>query len=181
MPQKALVLSDHKCVTYHECLIFLGTLPNITRNALVNCTELVTYDMIKEAILRHNLMSGTVCVCASVVLTHPPKETTEWAKTDTPSHPFNSSTADNSLYVGLGHSVCFLESAVNMVFVFLSHTYAPADRVAQSPNVAAIFCNLWSVPVSSLVMFQLTLNPLFYSPCLKRKNPDPTFSYRKCF
>lgn len=35
-----------------------GTLPNITRNALVNCTELVTYDLIKEAILRHNLLSG---------------------------------------------------------------------------------------------------------------------------
>lgn len=36
----------------------VGTLPNITRNALVNCTELVTYDLIKEAILKHNLMSG---------------------------------------------------------------------------------------------------------------------------
>lgn len=35
-----------------------GTLPNITRNALVNCTELVSYDLIKEAILRHKLMSG---------------------------------------------------------------------------------------------------------------------------
>ncbi|XP_070834910.1 mitochondrial brown fat uncoupling protein 1 isoform X2 [Chaetodon auriga] len=36
------------------------TLPNITRNALVNCTELVTYDLIKEAILRHNLMSDNL-------------------------------------------------------------------------------------------------------------------------
>lgn len=35
-----------------------GTLPNITRNALVNCTELVTYDLIKEAILKHKLLSG---------------------------------------------------------------------------------------------------------------------------
>lgn len=35
-----------------------GTLPNITRNALVNCTELVSYDLIKEAILGHKLMSG---------------------------------------------------------------------------------------------------------------------------
>lgn len=43
----------------HSCLpASLGTLPNITRNALVNCTELVTYDMIKEAILKHKLMSG---------------------------------------------------------------------------------------------------------------------------
>ncbi|XP_071378636.1 mitochondrial brown fat uncoupling protein 1 isoform X3 [Centroberyx affinis] len=37
-----------------------STLPNITRNALVNCTELVTYDLIKEAILRHNLMSDNL-------------------------------------------------------------------------------------------------------------------------
>lgn len=36
-----------------------GTLPNITRNALVNCTELVSYDLIKEAILKHKLLSGT--------------------------------------------------------------------------------------------------------------------------
>ncbi|XP_075320550.1 mitochondrial brown fat uncoupling protein 1 isoform X3 [Odontesthes bonariensis] len=36
------------------------TLPNITRNALVNCTELVTYDLIKEAILRHNLLSDNL-------------------------------------------------------------------------------------------------------------------------
>lgn len=40
------------------CNVCPGTLPNITRNALVNCTELVTYDLIKEAILRHKLMSG---------------------------------------------------------------------------------------------------------------------------
>lgn len=36
-----------------------GTLPNITRNALVNATELVSYDLIKEAILKHKLLSGT--------------------------------------------------------------------------------------------------------------------------
>ncbi|TWW58755.1 mitochondrial brown fat uncoupling protein 1 [Takifugu flavidus] len=40
--------------------LWKGTLPNITRNALVNCTELVTYDMIKEAILRHKLMSDNL-------------------------------------------------------------------------------------------------------------------------
>ncbi|XP_016139842.1 mitochondrial uncoupling protein 2-like [Sinocyclocheilus grahami] len=38
--------------------LYNGTLPNITRNALVNCTELVSYDLIKEAILKHKLMSG---------------------------------------------------------------------------------------------------------------------------
>lgn len=35
-----------------------GTAPNITRNALVNCTELVTYDLIKDALLSYKLMSG---------------------------------------------------------------------------------------------------------------------------
>ncbi|XP_019717649.1 mitochondrial brown fat uncoupling protein 1 [Hippocampus comes] len=40
--------------------LWKGTLPNITRNALVNCTELVTYDLIKEAILRHRLMSDNL-------------------------------------------------------------------------------------------------------------------------
>ncbi|KAM9792516.1 mitochondrial brown fat uncoupling protein 1 isoform 2-T2 [Neosynchiropus ocellatus] len=40
--------------------LWKGTLPNITRNALVNCTELVTYDLIKEAILKHKLMSDNL-------------------------------------------------------------------------------------------------------------------------
>ncbi|KAL4608492.1 mitochondrial uncoupling protein 2-like protein-like [Arapaima gigas] len=33
------------------------TTPNITRNAIVNCTELVTYDIIKDALLRWTPMS----------------------------------------------------------------------------------------------------------------------------
>ncbi len=37
---------------------FLGTGPNITRNAIVNCTELVTYDLIKEALIKSLLMTG---------------------------------------------------------------------------------------------------------------------------
>nr|XP_040042167.1 mitochondrial brown fat uncoupling protein 1 [Gasterosteus aculeatus aculeatus] len=40
--------------------LWKGTLPNITRNALVNCTELVTYDLIKEAILKHKLLSDNL-------------------------------------------------------------------------------------------------------------------------
>uniref|UniRef100_UPI0037E8F174 dicarboxylate carrier UCP2-like isoform X3 n=1 Tax=Semicossyphus pulcher TaxID=241346 RepID=UPI0037E8F174 len=32
-------------------------MPNITRNAIVNCAELVTYDMIKELILKYDLMT----------------------------------------------------------------------------------------------------------------------------
>ncbi|KAM3864801.1 mitochondrial brown fat uncoupling protein 1 [Diretmus argenteus] len=40
--------------------LWKGTLPNITRNAVVNCTELVTYDLIKETILKHKLMSDNL-------------------------------------------------------------------------------------------------------------------------
>lgn len=35
-----------------------GTLPNIARNAIINCGELVTYDLIKDALLRAQLMTG---------------------------------------------------------------------------------------------------------------------------
>ena len=35
-------------------------MPNITRNAIVNCAELVTYDLIKETILKYDLMTGEV-------------------------------------------------------------------------------------------------------------------------
>ncbi|KAM9320521.1 dicarboxylate carrier UCP2-like [Gastrophryne carolinensis] len=40
--------------------LWKGTSPNITRNAIVNCTELVTYDLIKDALLRYNLMSDNL-------------------------------------------------------------------------------------------------------------------------
>ncbi|XP_077307398.1 dicarboxylate carrier SLC25A8 [Lithobates pipiens] len=40
--------------------LWKGTAPNITRNALVNCTELVTYDLIKDALLSYNLMSDNL-------------------------------------------------------------------------------------------------------------------------
>ena len=38
-------------------MIYTGVLPNITRNAIVNAAELVSYDLIKEAILRHDLLT----------------------------------------------------------------------------------------------------------------------------
>ncbi|XP_054063532.1 mitochondrial uncoupling protein 3-like isoform X1 [Rissa tridactyla] len=38
--------------------LWRGTLPNIARNAIVNCGELVTYDLIKDALLRTQLMTG---------------------------------------------------------------------------------------------------------------------------
>lgn len=43
---------------YSPFFFFLGCMPNITRNAIVNCAELVTYDMIKELILKYDLMTG---------------------------------------------------------------------------------------------------------------------------
>lgn len=39
-------------------LCFPGCLPNIARNSIVNCSELVTYDIIKEFILTRKLMTG---------------------------------------------------------------------------------------------------------------------------
>lgn len=35
-----------------------GCLPNIARNSIVNCSELVTYDIIKELLLKRHLMTG---------------------------------------------------------------------------------------------------------------------------
>ncbi|XP_061817560.1 dicarboxylate carrier UCP2-like [Nerophis lumbriciformis] len=40
--------------------LWKGCMPNITRNAIVNCSELVTYDIIKELILKYNLMSDNL-------------------------------------------------------------------------------------------------------------------------
>ncbi|XP_077200315.1 putative mitochondrial transporter UCP3 [Paroedura picta] len=37
--------------------LWKGTMPNITRNAIVNCGELVTYDLIKETLLKYHLMT----------------------------------------------------------------------------------------------------------------------------
>jgi len=35
-------------------------MPNITRNAIVNAAELVSYDLIKESIIRRGLLSDTM-------------------------------------------------------------------------------------------------------------------------
>ncbi|XP_041864375.1 mitochondrial uncoupling protein 2-like [Melanotaenia boesemani] len=40
--------------------LWKGCLPNITRNAIVNCAELVTYDIIKELILKYDLMTDNL-------------------------------------------------------------------------------------------------------------------------
>ncbi|NWY74597.1 UCP2 protein, partial [Erithacus rubecula] len=38
--------------------LWRGTMPNIARNAIINCGELVTYDLLKDALLRTGLMTG---------------------------------------------------------------------------------------------------------------------------
>ncbi|KAM9320522.1 dicarboxylate carrier UCP2-like [Gastrophryne carolinensis] len=52
----------YKTIAKEEGLrgLWKGTVPNITRNAIVNCAELVTYDLIKEAILNHHLMTDNL-------------------------------------------------------------------------------------------------------------------------
>ncbi|XP_051881847.1 mitochondrial uncoupling protein 2 [Pristis pectinata] len=40
--------------------LWKGTLPNIARNAIVNCTELVTYDLIKDLLLKNDLMTDNL-------------------------------------------------------------------------------------------------------------------------
>ncbi|NWT90367.1 UCP3 protein, partial [Lanius ludovicianus] len=40
--------------------LWRGTLPNIARNAIINCGELVTYDLLKEALLRAQLMTDNI-------------------------------------------------------------------------------------------------------------------------
>ncbi|XP_077448430.1 dicarboxylate carrier UCP2-like [Stigmatopora argus] len=40
--------------------LWKGCMPNITRNAIVNCAELVTYDIFKEVILKYDLMSDNL-------------------------------------------------------------------------------------------------------------------------
>ncbi|KAA0704153.1 Mitochondrial uncoupling protein 2 [Triplophysa tibetana] len=40
--------------------LWKGCMPNITRNAIVNCAELVTYDIIKDLILKNNLMTDNM-------------------------------------------------------------------------------------------------------------------------
>ncbi|KAM4810462.1 mitochondrial brown fat uncoupling protein 1 isoform 1-T1 [Rhinophrynus dorsalis] len=40
--------------------LWKGTFPNVTRNAIVNCTELVTYDLIKENLLTYKLMTDNL-------------------------------------------------------------------------------------------------------------------------
>ncbi|XP_078532992.1 mitochondrial brown fat uncoupling protein 1 [Lissotriton helveticus] len=55
-------LDAYKTIAKEEGMrgLWKGTLPNVTRNAIVNCTELVTYDLIKEALLQHRLLTDNL-------------------------------------------------------------------------------------------------------------------------
>uniref|UniRef100_A0A803K143 Uncoupling protein 3 (mitochondrial, proton carrier) n=1 Tax=Xenopus tropicalis TaxID=8364 RepID=A0A803K143_XENTR len=52
----------YKTIAKEEGLrgLWKGTIANITRNAIVNCAELVTYDLIKETILNQRLMTDNL-------------------------------------------------------------------------------------------------------------------------
>ncbi|XP_013403442.1 mitochondrial uncoupling protein 2 [Lingula anatina] len=54
--------SAYKTIAKQEGIrgLWKGTIPNMTRNAVVNCCELVSYDIIKEKILDYDLMSDNM-------------------------------------------------------------------------------------------------------------------------
>ncbi|XP_033491569.1 dicarboxylate carrier UCP2-like [Epinephelus lanceolatus] len=55
-------LDAYKTIARDEGMrgLWKGCMPNITRNAIVNCAELVTYDIIKELILKYDLMTDNL-------------------------------------------------------------------------------------------------------------------------
>lgn len=55
-------LEAYKVIARDEGIkgLWKGCLPNIARNSIVNCSELVTYDIIKELILKHRLMTDNM-------------------------------------------------------------------------------------------------------------------------
>ncbi|XP_053556800.1 mitochondrial brown fat uncoupling protein 1 [Bombina bombina] len=55
-------LDAYKTIAKEEGMrgLWKGTFPNVTRNAIVNCTELVTYDLIKENLLQYKLMTDNL-------------------------------------------------------------------------------------------------------------------------
>ncbi|KAK7883078.1 hypothetical protein WMY93_029252 [Mugilogobius chulae] len=55
-------LSAYRTIARDEGIrgLWKGCLPNVTRNVIVNCSELVTYDIIKELILKYKLMTDNM-------------------------------------------------------------------------------------------------------------------------
>ncbi|XP_028839983.1 mitochondrial uncoupling protein 2-like [Denticeps clupeoides] len=52
-------IDAYKTIARQEglCGLWKGTGPNITRNAIVNCSELVTYDLIKDLLIKSTLLT----------------------------------------------------------------------------------------------------------------------------
>lgn len=49
---------------------FSGTFPNVSRNSIVNVTEIVCYDIVKESIINNGLLvDGVVCHFTAAALT----------------------------------------------------------------------------------------------------------------
>ncbi|GBM96002.1 Mitochondrial uncoupling protein 2 [Araneus ventricosus] len=61
-PRYIGTMSAYRTIAVEEGMkgLWKGTLPNVTRNAIVNAAELVCYDLIKEFILTRRLMSDNV-------------------------------------------------------------------------------------------------------------------------
>ncbi|CAM4355216.1 unnamed protein product [Caretta caretta] len=55
-------LDAYKTIAKEEGLkgLWKGTSPNVARNAIVTCTELVTYDLIKDTLLKHSLVTDNL-------------------------------------------------------------------------------------------------------------------------
>ncbi|CAL1571092.1 unnamed protein product [Knipowitschia caucasica] len=55
-------ISAYRTIARNEGIrgLWKGCVPNITRNAIVNCSELVTYDIIKGLILKHKIMTDNL-------------------------------------------------------------------------------------------------------------------------
>lgn len=62
----------------------VGTSPNVARNAIVNCAELVTYDLIKDTLLKAYLMTGELGK-RMLGLTLPPNQEPVWIHLETTS------------------------------------------------------------------------------------------------
>ncbi|CAL1285935.1 unnamed protein product [Larinioides sclopetarius] len=61
-PRYVGTMNAYRTIAVEEGMkgLWKGTLPNVTRNAIVNAAELVCYDLIKEFILNRRLMSDNV-------------------------------------------------------------------------------------------------------------------------
>ncbi|XP_032938332.1 mitochondrial uncoupling protein 3-like isoform X4 [Catharus ustulatus] len=61
-PRYSSTVDAYRTIAREEGIrgLWRGTLPNIARNVIINCGELVTYDIIKDALLRAQLMADNV-------------------------------------------------------------------------------------------------------------------------